>query len=329
MRPAVRSRYPLSLQRRLAFLLAGNLLVLLFIYQATLRIEGASFADELARASHELAPQILAGLALTAIVFTGAIDLSLGAIMVMAGTIFGVAYTYGASPLVCFAACAITAFVLVSLNGYLIRLLGVPAIIFTLAGLTFYRGLALLVGRWSLENFSGQISILDEAYKAPGKIYACWILLAAVIFAIGWEYFGQMPRLWLAHGSSASACRLSGLAPRRIVQSSFVAGGGFLSLAALVEVTNRLTIEPARMLTGFELEVIGGVVLGGTNIFGGEGSFVGTILGATFLYWVEQGLLYADVSEYWRIAIHGAVILTVIGVDCALHRRRKRLEELR
>jgi ribose/xylose/arabinose/galactoside ABC-type transport system permease subunit len=82
------------------------------------------------------------------------------------------------------------------------------------------------------------------------------------------------------------------------------------------------------MARGFELDVIGGVVLGGTNIFGGEGSIVGTVLGVTFLYLVEPCLLYAGVAEHWRDAVQGAVIVAVIGLDCWLHRREKLLQEL-
>ena len=97
----------------------------------------------------------------------------------------------------------------------------------------------------------------------------------------------------------------------------------------MTQVTNQLTIEPARMIRGFELTVIGGVVLGGTNIFGGEGSYLGTALGGAFLYLVGQTLLYAGISEYWQVAIQGAVIIIVIGFDCAVHRSSKLMEELR
>jgi len=81
------------------------------------------------------------------------------------------------------------------------------------------------------------------------------------------------------------------------------------------------------MALGFELQVIGAVVLGGTNIFGGEGSFLGTVLGAFFLYFISQVLTYSGASPYSQDAITGAVIVLVIGLDCALHRRRKLLED--
>lgn len=314
---------------RLMLLTAGNLLLLAYIFACTLRHAGASFTEELSRLGPNLAPYVLAGLGLTGVIFTGAIDLSIGGIIVVAGTVFGILHVRGASPAVCFTACCLTAIGLSALNGALVRLLRIPAIIVTLAGLTFYRGLALVLADVCLDDFSGQITVQDEAYHAPGKDFAGWILLLAICVALIWEKCGRTPRLWLALGSSPAACRLKGLRPESILQSAFLAGGVFLGLAALTFTTNRLTIEPTRMALGFELQVIGAVVLGGTNIFGGEGTYAGTVLGGLFLYLIGQAMLYAGVSEYWQTAIQGALILAVIGADCALHRGQKLLEELR
>jgi ribose/xylose/arabinose/galactoside ABC-type transport system permease subunit len=161
-----------------------------------------------------------------------------------------------------------------------------------------------------------------------GKVYAGPILLGILAAALAWEAFAQTPRRWLARGSSEEACTLAGLNPRRILTTAFAVSGFFLGVASLIYVTRVQAIEPARIALGFELQVIGAVVLGGTNIFGGEGSYVGTVLGAFFLYFISQVLTYAGASPYAQDAIAGAVIVVVIGLDCALHRRRKLLEEL-
>jgi ribose/xylose/arabinose/galactoside ABC-type transport system permease subunit len=83
------------------------------------------------------------------------------------------------------------------------------------------------------------------------------------------------------------------------------------------------------MALGFELQVIAAVILGGTSIFGGEGSYAGTLLGSLFLYLVSQALIYAGATAYAQDALTGAVILLIIGADCALHRKAKLKEELR
>ncbi len=313
-------------RRRIYFLLAGNLLLLGLI--RVLLKEGSSFAEVLRRAGPDVAPVILAGLAMTSVIFVGAIDLSVASIIAVAGSAFGVLVHHDQPPWICYFACLAAAWVLSMWNGYLIRTLKIPAIIVTLAGLPFYRGLALIVADLGIPDFGGNISVYDAAYHQPGKFYAGWILLATIIAALIWEAFGRTPRQWLARGNSEEACRLLGMKPERILQSAFCAAGIFLGFAALIAVTRLQAIEPGRMLVGFELHIVGAVVLGGTNIFGGEGSFGGTILGAFFLYFISQALTYAGASAYFQEAITGAVILAVIGLDCAIHRRQKQLDEL-
>lgn len=316
-----------ALQRRLLFLTIGNVVLLGAIY--SLLGEGASFLNVLTRSGPNVAPHVLAGLGLTGIICAGAIDLSIGAIIVVAGTVFGICFAHGAGPAVCYLACFFTAWGLSALNGGLIRFLKIPAIIVTLAGLTFYRGAALILADTLIDDFGGSLSVQDSAYHAPGKEYAGAILFVVVLIALLWEWAGKTPRTWLALGCSREACRLQGLAPGAILQSTFYVGGLFLGAAALVYATRLQVIEPARMARGFELEVIGAIILGGTNIFGGEGSYAGTVLGTFFLYFIGEALLSAGVNPYYQDAIRGGLIILVIGADCAMHRRRKRLDELR
>ncbi len=320
------ARFSSALRQRLLVLLLGNVALVATIF--FLLKEGASFGEVLRRAGPNVAPVAIAGLGMTAVIWAGAIDLSIASIMAVAGTVFGILVYHGASPMACFAACASAAWALSMLNGYIIRGLRIPAIIVTLAGLPLYRGLALLLADVAVPGFGGNISVHDEAYHGPGKFYSGWILLAAGIAALVWSGFGKTPRCWLALGSSEEACRLMGLSPGRVLQSAFCASGLFLGVAALLYATRIQAIEPSRIALGFELQVIGAVILGGTNIFGGEGSFLGTILGALFLYFIGQMLIYAGANPYFQEAIAGAVIVAVIGTDCALHRRRKLMEEL-
>ena len=290
--------------------------------------EGASFKDVLLRSGSDVAPIALAGFALTGIIFAGAIDLSIASAIALAGTVFGVLTMDGFPPLICFLGTMATACLVMSLNGVLIATTGVPAIILTLAGLPFYRGLALILAEMGVPGFAGNISVHEDAYHTPGKNYAGWILLAGTVLAVGWESFSKSARLTLALGNSEEACRLMGLNPRRILIGAFAVGGIFFWLAALLFVTRIQAVEPARMALGFELQVIAAVILGGTNIFGGEGSYLGTLLGTFFLYFISQILVYAGASAYLQDAITGGIILVIIGVDCALHRPRKLMEEL-
>lgn len=321
-----------ALRLRLGCLALGNLLLVGYLLAYTLATPDTSFWSEMSQFPSGAAPLLLAGIGLTGIVYAGAIDLSIGSIIVVCGTVFGILMERQASPMVCFLACCLVAVLLSSFNGALIRWSGIPAIIVTLGMLKFYRGFAVILARWHDPKFSGQFTIPQTAtssFRGPGVEWAVWILLAGVLMALAWECYGKQPRLWLAVGNSEEGCRLKGLNPDALRQSAFLAGGVFLGLAALVYVTKGLTIEPVRMATNFELQVIGAVVLGGTNIFGGEGSYLGTLLGGCLLYFIEKVILYAGISADWQTAIQGMLILMVISLDCVLHRKHKRMEELR
>ncbi len=321
------SRLSAPLRLRVWVLLGGNALLLVWI-AAQLR-EGASFRAVLAQAGPDCAPVLLASLGMTGIVCSGAIDLSVGSVIAFAGTLFGVCVHLGASPATCYAVLFLTAGGLSFVNGALVRALGIPAIIVTLGALPLYRGLALIVADLTIDGFSGNVSVPDDAFHLPGKFYAGSIALVAVVVAIVWEASAETPRRWLARGNSPAACRLQGLDSGRILLSAFAVGGVFLGAAALVAVTQIQAIEPARMMRGFELTVVGAVVLGGTNIFGGEGSYLGTILGAFFLYFAQQALIYSGVNPYAREVVIGGAIVLVIGADCLIGRRAKLEEELR
>lgn len=323
-----------SVRRRMAWLVAGNGILLLVIFVCLL--SGDSLAGATSRlvtvlrdTPRNIAPQMLAAIGLAAIIWCGAIDLSIGSVLAVGGAVFAIGYSHDASPLVCFFGCLAVIGGLVAWNGLLVRWLQIPALIVTLAGLAAYRGLALVLVNLGVPGFDGNLTVPDEVFRIPGRDWAGWFLLLAVGGAVWWEIHGRLPRLWLAHGSSPVACRLHGLDVSRLALSAFAFGGFYVGLGGLLYVSNQQTIDPARMALGFELSVIAAVVLGGTNIFGGEGSFLGTVLGVLFLYLARQALIYAFDDPHARQAFEGALILAVIGFDCALHRQEHRMEELK
>jgi len=299
--------------------------------------EGGTFSAVFSKVGADLCPMVLAALGMTGIILTGAIDLSIGSIIAVAATVFGVLVAHEQPPAVCFGACFGTAWLLSMANGWLIRGLRLPAIIVTLGGLTFYRGVAAIVA--SLLSpadapFRGTLYVeagadVIWAYNGPGEVYPGWILGVVVALAVVWEWNAYVPRTWIALGNSEEACRLQGLHPGRVQQSAFLVGGIFVGVAAVVAASGVKTIVPEKMVSGLELQIIGAVVVGGTNIFGGEGSYLGTVLGCFFFYFVSQALLYLHIPEHYAQVVIGATVVAVIGVDCLLHRRAKLMEELR
>lgn len=313
------------LARRLGFLAASNAVLLVCLY---LRLEeGASFESILGAVARDAGPVLLAALGLTGIIAAGAIDLSIGSIIAVSGSVFGILIHREATPLFAWTACVGTAALLSLLNVGLVLALRVSAIIVTLGALAAWRGLALIVAEIGIPEFNGGLTV-SAPYAPPGSDHANAIVFAATVFVLVFARVAKTPRTWIALGDSLEAARLQGLRPGRVLTSSFAAGGVLLGLSALVHVTQLGTIEPARLARGFELRVVGAVVLGGTNIFGGEASWLGTALGVLLLHFLDLTLVYAGVNPYWREVIVGAAILVVIGADCFLHREAKRLREV-
>ncbi|MEZ6046621.1 MAG: hypothetical protein R3C11_13815 [Planctomycetaceae bacterium] len=196
-------QFPPAVRQRILFLLLGNLLLLGYLFVAAQQRD-SSFWNELVNIGPDIAPQVLGAFALTGLIFCGAIDLSIGSIIAVAGSVFGILHYYEFSPTVCYLSCFLTATLLSILNGVLIRLLKISPIILTLGGLTCYRGLALIIAHLSITDFPQVFSIQDEAYQGPGKFYAGEILFVVLIAVLLWEAFGRLPRLWLAVGCSRS-----------------------------------------------------------------------------------------------------------------------------
>jgi ribose transport system permease protein len=321
-------RPPLSrtLRYRLVVLALGNAVLIGIL--ASLLDEGASLARVFVGIGRHAGPVLIAAYGLSGVVFTGAIDLSMGSIIAVSGSVFGILVHEGTHPVVVLCATMTTAWALASLNGVAVVILRIPALIVTLAALAIHRGVALIVADLGLADFSGGIGVGVD-YQWTGSATANVVLVGASLLALTFGALAKSPRLFLARGDSEDACRLQGVSPRSVILRAFFVHGFFLGLAALVTVSNLRTIEPARIAQGFELDVVGAVVLGGTSVFGGEGSYAGALLGGLFLHFLEQSLIYAGVSPYYRDVVSGLTILSVIGVDCWLHRRARRLEELR
>ena len=118
-------RYSRFLLQRIGFLLIGNAILLILIFMMIK--EGGSFLEVVLRAGPNVAPTVLAGFALTVIIYTGAIDLSIGSIIVVAGTVFGVLSAQEAGPIVAFVGCLLPTGVLCSFNAWLVHLPAIPA----------------------------------------------------------------------------------------------------------------------------------------------------------------------------------------------------------
>jgi rhamnose transport system permease protein len=205
-------------------------------------------------------------------------------------------------------------------NGLVITRLGVPPLIATLATLALYRGLAEGISQArSVRGYPGWFFGLGQG-EVLGVPTQLWILgFAALGFGVvlARTPFGRTLR---AIGHNETAARFSGLAVASAKLWIYGLSGFMAALAALVFVS-RVSTTRSDMGTGLELDVIAAVVLGGTSIFGGTGTILGTALGVVLIQLLKNGLALTGVKGDATIVVIGAVLILSILITNLVQRR--------
>lgn len=279
-------------------------------------------ADNLLNQGRLMAEVGLVALAMTFVIVTGGIDLSVGSILGLTAILLGVFWQNAGLPLPLAMLAALACGTLAGLgNGFIITRFKVPPLIATLATLALYRGLAEGISQarsvrgypeWFF--FFGQGEIL-------GVPFQLWLLIACAIIAaviLGLTPFG---RATYAIGANEVAARFSGIRVDRTKLWIYTAAGFLSALAAIVFVS-RVTTTRSDMGTGLELDVITGVVLGGTSIFGGKGTIAGTMLGLILIQALKNGLALSGVKGDGTIVVIGVVLIAAILVGALFDRDR-------
>jgi rhamnose transport system permease protein len=255
----------------------------------------------------------LIALAMTFVIVTGGIDLSVGSIVGVVAIVLGVLWQNVGLPLPVAIVLAMAIGTLCGVvNGAIITVFKVPPLIATLATLALYRGLAEGISQArSVRGYPDWFLVLGQG-QLLGIPVQVWILVVTAIVAaciLGLTVFG---RSTYAIGSNEIASRFSGIAVDRTKILIYGASGLCASLAGVIFVS-RVTTTRSDMGTSWELDAITAVVLGGTSIFGGRGTIIGTALGLALMQALKNGLLLRGYKGDSTIILIGtALILTVL-----------------
>jgi simple sugar transport system permease protein len=271
------------------------------------------------------APLLVVAVAMTFVVTTGGIDLSVGSTVALVNALAALALQAGAAwPLVVALMLALGALV-GAVQGWFVACERIPSFIVTLAGLSVLRGVALL----TTQGFS--IPIPTGGFFL--QLGRGWILgvplpaaLAVVVALAGWVALTRtrFGRYVTALGANAEAARRAGIAVRGVTVAVYVLTGLAAALAGIV-IAARLGSGSSNAAVGFELEVIAAVVLGGTALAGGRGTILGTVLGALTIAVIGNGLILAHVSPFFTQIVTGLIILAAIWLNTRLFAGMARL----
>lgn len=266
----------------------------------------------------------LIAVVMTFVIVTGGIDLSVGSILGMTAILMGVFWKNLGLPLPAAIGLGLVVGTLAGLvNGVIITRFKVPPLIATLGTLALYRGIAEGVSQArSVRGYPEWFYILGQG-QVGGVPTQLWIFgLVAVVAAVilGWTTWG---RTTYAIGSNEVAARFSGLSVDATKVAIYAASGLAAAVAAAIFVS-RVSTTRSDMGTGIELDAITAVVLGGTSIFGGRGTVVGTLLGLVLIQALKNGLSLAGVKSDGTVVLIGAVLILTILVSNLFHRDQSR-----
>jgi rhamnose transport system permease protein len=266
----------------------------------------------------------LLSIAMTPIIVTGGIDLSVGSLMGLVAVCVGLLWRDAGVPM--WAAGGAGVLVGIAggaLNALLVARFSLPPLIVTLATLSLYRGLAegLTGGADFVSGFPSWFLALGQSGSGgvPPQAIVLAVAAAAYAFLLHRTILG---RAWYAIGWSMEGARYAGVPVARRLALLYVLSGAIAACAALIYVA-RIGQAKADAGTGYELLAIAAVVLGGTSIMGGRGSIGGTLLGVAGIVVLQTGLRLSDLpAELAGILTGGLLLVTIAAAAAAAWRRR-------
>lgn len=290
----------------------------LFVY-FTLRLPGtfATFpnVETIARQATIVS---MAALGMTLIIVVGAIDLSIGSAVALVTVV--IATVLGSAPAWVALLAGLAAGALAGcFNGLIVTKMRVGPFVVTLGSLLIFRGLARGLGHDNTVSapetwLNNLLTVLrpDEHWKLfPVGV---WFMLAMAV-VVGAILRGTVfGRHIVAVGSNESAARMSGVNVERVKLAVFVLGGLFVGLAGLMQFS-RLTVGDPTVAVGLELDVIAAVVIGGASLSGGQGSVLGSLVGALFMTTIANGFAQMGLPEWVRQIVTGAIIVLAVAID--------------
>lgn len=280
-------------------------------------------AWNLSDASFNFTEKGLIALAMALVIISGEIDLSVAAIIALASTAMGYALQFGVGT-VELVAIGLTVGMLCGLfNGVLVTVMGLPSIVATIGTMSLFRGLSFVVlGDKAFNGYPANFAFFGQGY-----VY--WVITFELVLFAGFAVLfaillhkTNFGRSVYAIGNNPTAALFSGIRVARIKMILFMLTGIMSGLAAVC-LTSRLGSTRPSIATGWELEIVTMVVLGGINILGGSGTIVGVVIAALIVGMVTFGFGLLNVPGIVMSIFVGLLLISVIALPIIYRRVRK------
>jgi ribose transport system permease protein len=250
----------------------------------------------------------------TFVIIAAGIDLSVGSVLALSGIISAILMRGGCPISLAIIAGVGTGSFCGFINGFIITRGKIAPFIITLGMMGIARGLALIITGGNPvfglpENFS---------FLGNGKIFGIPvpIIIMSFVVVVAYLFLSRhiLGRYTYAIGSNVEAARLSGININRYNSAVYVISGTLAGIAGVL-LTSRLVTGQPTAGTGYELDTIAAVVIGGASLMGGQGTIIGTIIGAFIMATLRNGCNLLNISAFWQLIIIGAVIILAVYYD--------------
>ncbi len=258
---------------------------------------------------------------MTFVIISGGIDLSVGSVLALAGIVLASLLQAGVGLPIAMTVALASAAICGLLNGLFVTLGRLPPFIATLGMMSVARGLALI---WAegrpISGFSESFRLMatGRPLGIPAPVLITLVVYAIAHVALAHSVFG---RSIYAIGGNEEASRLSGVPVRFHKVGAYVVCGLTSGVAAVVLTARLNSAQPTAGIM-YELDAIAATVIGGTSLFGGEGTLLGALIGALIMGVLRNGLNLLNVSSFVQQFVIGIVIIAAVLIDTALKRGR-------
>jgi rhamnose transport system permease protein len=277
--------------------------------------------DTLSDATFNFTERAIVALPLALLIIAGEIDISVAAIIALASVAMGLGAAQGLGTASVAGIGLGTGLLAGCVNGALVTLGRVPAIVATIGTMTLFRGAAYAVlGDRVLKDYPDSFAAFGQGYLAgPVSIELALFILFALLFGL-FLHKTRWGRAIFAIGANPVASRFAGLPVNRYRFALFALTGLFSGLAAVL-LTSRLGSTRPSIAQGWELEIISMVILGGVSVWGGKGSIAGVVLAALVFGLVTFGLGLMNIPGIVMSIFTGLLLILVVAVPALVNRR--------
>ena len=271
----------------------------------------------------QISMMLIAGVGSTFLIITGNIDLSIGSVIAVTGVTCALLVSKANFPVpVAILAAILLGGFIGTINSLLVTELFLPSLLATLGMMGVLRGIAFLVtGGHTVRGLPESYIWLGRGWilgHIPVSVFLSVLIFVVFLFIQRKTKFGLYT---YAIGGNRIAASLAGINVRACMNLTFIINGLLAGIAGVIA-SSRIGAALPNAGVGFEMDVITGVVIGGTSIFGGIGKLEGTLLGVLIIGMITNGMYLLEIHSYWQQVAKGIILIIALGAETIKQRRK-------